>query len=206
MEFDPAAISANAVYRLLVHSILPRPIAWISTISADGVANLAPYSFFTVASCNPPVLSVTQVNPRDRLSKDTLANLKATGACVVNIVSAALAEQMNATCADYPPGVSEFTATGIARAPGMVVEADGVADAPVRFECRLRQVIEISAEPSGGTMMLLDVVHIHVADAVLVNGVIDPQLLDAVGKMGGNDYAHTRDRFDLARPVYKPVA
>lgn len=204
MEFNPATLDPNTVYRLLVGSIVPRPIAWISTLSADGVANLAPYSFFTVASCNPPVLSVTQVNPRDRLSKDTLANLQATGACVVNIVSAALAEQMNATCADYPAGISEFTAAGIARAPSAVVAADGVADAPVRFECRLRQVIEVSAEPSGGTMMLLDVVHIHVADQVLAHGAIDPQLLDAVGKMGGNGYAHTRARFDLVRPVYRP--
>lgn len=204
MEFDPATIDANTVYRLMVHSILPRPIAWISTVSADGVTNLAPYSFFTVASCNPPVLSVTQVNPRDRLSKDTLANLKATGACVVNIVSAALAEQMNATCADFPPGISEFTAAGIARTPGTVVAVDGVAAAPVRFECRLRQIIEISPAPSGGTMMLLDVVHIHVADTVLAHGVIDPQLLDAVGKMGGNGYAHTRERFELVRPVYRP--
>jgi flavin reductase (DIM6/NTAB) family NADH-FMN oxidoreductase RutF len=206
MEFNPANLDANTVYRLMVHSILPRPIAWISTVSAGGVANLAPYSFFTVASCNPPVLSVTQVNPRDRLAKDTLANLKATGACVVNIVSAALAEQMNATCADYPPGISEFDAVGIAGTPGVAVAADGVADAPVRFECRLRQVIEISPEPSGGTMMLLDVVHIHVADRVLANGVIDPHLLDAVGKMGGNGYAHTRERFDLLRPVYRPSA
>lgn len=205
MEFNPATLDTGTVYRLLVNSIVPRPIAWISTVSTDGVANLAPYSFFTVASCNPPVLSVTQVNPRDRLSKDTLANLKATGGCVVHIVSAALADAMNATCADYPPGVSEFTAAGIARVPGTTVAVDGVAQAPVRFECRLRQVIEISAEPSGGTMMLLDVVHIHVADNVLANGVIDPQLLDAVGKMGGNGYAWTRERFDLARPVYRPA-
>lgn len=203
MEYDATALDANTVYRLMVHSIVPRPIAWISTVSAEGVTNLAPYSFFTVASCNPPVLCVTQVNPRDRAAKDTLTNLAATGAGVVNIVSAALAEQMNATCADYPPGVSEFTAAGIARAPGQAVPVDGVAQAPVRFECRLRQVIEISTEPSGGTMMLLDVVHIHVADSVLANGVIDPQLLDAVGKMGGNGYAHTRERFDLARPIYK---
>lgn len=203
MEFNPATLDTNTVYRLMAGSILPRPIAWISTVSADGVANLAPYSFFTVASCNPPVLSITQVNPRDRRSKDTLSNLTASGVCVVNIVSAALAEQMNATCADYPSGISEFSAVGIARAPGAVVAADGVADAPVRFECRLRQVIEISKEPTGGTMMLLDVVHIHVADHVLAHGAIDPQLLDAVGKMGGNGYAHTRERFDLARPVYQ---
>ncbi|GAB2870282.1 flavin reductase family protein [Pseudoduganella ginsengisoli] len=203
MEYHTATLDANTVYRVMVNSILPRPIAWISTVSADGVANLAPYSFFTVASCNPPVLSVTQVNPRDRPAKDTLTNLRATGACVVNIVSAALAEQMNATCADYPSGISEFDAVGITRAPGQAVAADGVAESPVRFECRLREVIEISPEPSGGTMMLLDVVHIHVADSVLANGVIDPQLLDAVGKMGGNGYANTRERFDLARPVYK---
>jgi flavin reductase (DIM6/NTAB) family NADH-FMN oxidoreductase RutF len=110
---------------------------------------------------------------------------------------------MNATCAEYPHGVSEFDAVGIACAPGVAVKAAGVEQAPVRFECRLREVIEISRQPSGGTMMLLDVVHIHVADSVLANGVIDPALLDAVGKMGGNAYANTRERFDLTRPIYK---
>lgn len=203
MHFDPAQLDSNTVYQLLVGSIVPRPIAWISTISAEGVANLAPYSFFTVASCQPPVLSVTQVNPRTKLAKDTLANLRATGSCVVNIVNAALAETMNATCAEYPAGTSEFNAVGIASIPGVVVAAPGVEAAPVRFECRLRQVIEVAPGPSGGAMMLLDVVHISVADSVLADGRIAPHLLDAVGKLGGNYYTNIRERFEMVRPMFQ---
>ena len=201
MNFNPHTIDPHACYRLLVASVVPRPIAWISTISANGVANLAPYSFFTVASGNPPVLCVTQVNPRERIAKDTLANLQANGECVVNVVDAALAGQMNATCANYPSDVSEFAAVGIAREDSVVVAPQGVKAAPVRFECRLRQVIEVTPGASGGTLMLLDVVNIHVADRVWVDQQIAPDLLDAVGKLGGDGYSTIRERFDLARPV-----
>lgn len=201
MYFDARKIAPQACYQLLVGSIIPRPIAWISTLSADGIPNLAPYSFFTVASCNPPVLSVTQVTPRNRAAKDTLANLRESGECVVNIVSAALADAMNATCADYPPEVDEFRAVGIERAPSQSVAPEGVKAAQVRFECRLRSVIEVSPVPSGGTIMLLDVVGIYVNDSVMHGQQIAPDLLDAVGKLGGDAYSTTRDRFELARPV-----
>jgi flavin reductase (DIM6/NTAB) family NADH-FMN oxidoreductase RutF len=201
MHFDPRQLDPATCYRLLVDSVVPRPIAWVSTLSQSGVANLAPYSFFTVASCTPPVLSITQVNPRDRVSKDTLANLRATGECVVNIVSAELAASMNATCADYPAEVSEFAAVGIERSASQVVAPAGVKAAPVRYECRLRQIIEVTPGAGGGTMMLLDVVHIEVADQVLEVAQIAPQRLDAVGKLGGNQYSTIRERFELVRPT-----
>ena len=201
MQINPVDLEPQACYRLLVGSIIPRPIAWISTLSPDGISNLAPYSFFTVASCNPPVLCVTQVQPRNRLAKDTLANLRATGECVVNIVNAEMAAVMNATCADYPPEVSEFAAVGIACVNSQVVAAKGVTAAQVRFECKLRELIEVSASASGGTLMLLDVVHIYVDDQIMVNQQIAPHLLDVIGKLGGDHYATTRDRFELARPV-----
>lgn len=201
MHFDPLQHEAQACYQLLVGAVVPRPIAWISTNNAAGVANLAPYSFFTVASCYPPVLAVTQVNPRDRAEKDTLSNLKTTGECVVNIVSASQADTMNATCADYPPGVSEFAAVGIEASASVNVAVNGVAAALVRFECQLRDVIQISTGPMGGTMMLLDVTGIYVSDQVLADGKISPDLLDAVGKLGGDHYSTTRERFELARPA-----
>lgn len=201
MEFDTRGLSPREMYQWMVASVVPRPIAWISTLSEEGVLNLAPYSFFTVASCDPPVLSVTQVQPRDRDAKDTLANLRATGECVVNIVSAELVDSMNASCADYPHDVSEFAALNIAAAPSKVVACAGVAAAKLRFECLLRELICVSSAPSGGTMMLLDVVHLHVDDGILVDGAIDPTRLDAVGKMGGDAYTHTRSRFALPRPV-----
>ncbi|MBB5018533.1 flavin reductase (DIM6/NTAB) family NADH-FMN oxidoreductase RutF [Chitinivorax tropicus] len=202
MYFSVQDNTAQLCYQLMAGSIVPRPIAWISTRSAEGMDNLAPYSFFTVASCNPPVLAVTQVNPRDRAAKDTLNNLSAAGQCVVNIVSHDQAALMNASCADYPPTISEFDALGIARTASALVEPCGVAAAQVRFECRLREIKLISAEPMGGTMMLLDVLGIHVDDALLDNGQINPALLDAIGKLGGDGYSTTRDRFAMSRPVY----
>ncbi|EWS97131.1 flavin reductase [Pseudoalteromonas sp. SCSIO_11900] len=200
MFLDLTDNSNHSVYSYLVGGISPRPIAWVSTLSEKGVANIAPYSFFTVASCNPPVLSVTQVNPRDNANKDTLNNLLATKECVVNIVSHSLVDQMNQSCANYPRDVSEFDAANIQRTPSQLVSVPSVAASKARYECKLREVITISDEPSGGQMMLLDVVGIFLDDTVLVNGYIDPTRLDAVGKMGGDYFSTTKDKFALKRP------
>lgn len=200
MFLDLTDNSNHSVYSYLVGGISPRPIAWVSTLSEKGVVNIAPYSFFTVASCNPPVLSVTQVNPRDNANKDTLNNLLATKECVVNIVSHSLVDQMNQSCANYPRDVSEFDAANIQRTPSQLVSVPSVAASKVRYECKLREVITISDEPSGGQMMLLDVVGIFLDDTVLVNGYIDPTRLDAVGKMGGDYFSTTKDKFALKRP------
>ncbi len=201
MNFDPHQITPQECYQLLTHSVIPRPIAWVSTLSAEGILNLAPYSFFTVASCNPPVLLVTQVNPRQRTNKDTLTNLAATGECVVNIVSTANAAAMNTSCADYPANISEFAAAGIEPVASLKVKPAGVKASHVRFECTLREIIEVSPHPSGGSMMLLDVVNIFVAKEVMQHKQIDATLLDALGKLGGDSYSTTRDGFRLERPV-----
>ena len=200
MFLDLIQNNNRSVYSYLVGGISPRPIAWISTLSNEGVSNIAPYSFFTVASCQPAVLSVTQVNPSDKANKDTLTNLLATKECVVNIVSHALVEQMNQSCANYPNNVSEFDEASIERVPSQLVNPPSVAASKVRYECKLREVITISDEPSGGKMMLLDVVGIFIDDATLVNGYIDPIRLDAVGKMGGDYFSTTKDKFVLKRP------
>ena len=200
MFLDLTDNSNHSVYSYLVGGISPRPIAWVSTLSEKGVANIAPYSFFTVASCNPPVLSVTQVNPRDNANKDTLNNLLATKECVVNIVSHSLVDQMNQSCANYPRDVSEFDAANIQRTPSQLVSVPSVAASKVRYECKLREVITISDEPSGGQMMLLDVGGIFLDDTILVNGYIDPTRLDTMGKMGGDYFSTTKDKFALKRP------
>lgn len=188
------------IYSQLVGGITPRPIAWVSTLSADGVANIAPYSFFTVASVNPPVLSVTQVNPGEKRNKDTLNNLLASKECVVNIVSEQQVEQMNQSCANYSPEVSEFIAANIESTASQTVKPLSVASSKVRYECTLREVITISEQSAGGQMMLLNVVGVYIDDAVLVDGYIDPVALKSVGKLGGNDFATTQQLFSLARP------
>lgn len=200
MQFVTTQLSASDNYQLLVGGVAPRPIAWISSVSAKGVTNVAPYSFFSVASCDPPVLMYTQVTSRTGDHKDTLRNLLETHECVVNIVDASLVDQMNASCAPYAKDVSEFDALGIEPVASHVVAVPGVAAARIRYECRLREVIPISTLPLGGTMVLLSVVAIYVDDQLLVDGIIDPSRLKPLGKLGGNCYATTDEQFELARP------
>ena len=200
MLFESAQLSAQENYQLLVGGVTPRPIAWISSLSAAGVANLAPYSFFSVASCNPPVLSFTQVTPRDLKNKDTLTNLSETGECVVHIVNEALLEKMNLTSALLPSTESEFQFANIATCASQTVNVPSVADAPVRYECKLREIIQVSDLPMGGTLVLLDVKAVVVADSLLENGRINQAALESVGKMGGDWYALTSAQRELARP------
>lgn len=194
------AVDPQEIYRLLTGSVCPRPIAWVSTLSASGVANLAPYSFFTVASCVPPVLAVTQVNPRSGGDKDTLNNLAATGEAIVHIVSADQVDSMNASCAPLAPDVSEFAAVGIEAESARLLRVPAVRAARVHFECRLRDVIRIAPTPLAGSIMLLDVVAININDELLVDGVINIDALDPVGKVGGDDYTYCHERTSRPRP------
>jgi flavin reductase (DIM6/NTAB) family NADH-FMN oxidoreductase RutF len=200
MHHDIAQLEPLQIYKMLVGGIIPRPIAWISTLSAQGIDNIAPYSFFSVASVNPPVLTITHVMPQTQQEKDTLRNLKETGEAVVNIVSAEMADKMNASCAALPPETSEFTAADIPACDSEKVRAKSVANAPVRYECKLRELLPISDQPTGGTLILLDVVNIFIDDAIVQDGMIQADQLDAIGKLGGDLYSTTRDRFALKRP------
>lgn len=200
MIFETSDLQANDIYRLLVGGISPRPIAWISTLSVGGVANIAPYSFFNVASCNPPILWYSQVNPRTGQDKDTIRNLIDTRECVVHIVNSALLEKMNLSCALLPPEQSEFDFANIEAEPSHTVAALSVKDAPIRYECQLREVLQLSTLPSGGTVALLDVKSIYVDDRLWDGQIIDQQQLDSVGKMGGDFYSLTTDLRKLTRP------
>lgn len=205
MIFETSDLEPNDIYRLLVGGISPRPIAWISTVSADGVANIAPYSFFNVASCNPPILWYSQVNPRNGQDKDTIRNLMETRECVVHIVNSQLLEQMNLSCALLPAAQSEFEFAGIESEPSHSVAALSVKHAPIRYECQLREVLQLSTLPSGGTVALLDVKAIYVDDRLWDGQMIDQQYLDSVGKMGGDFYSLSTDLRKLARPVVIPA-
>jgi flavin reductase (DIM6/NTAB) family NADH-FMN oxidoreductase RutF len=204
-SFAAEALAPLEVYKILAGSVVPRPIAWVSTVDAQGVANLAPFSFFTVASANPPVVcfcpSVRE--PRDglRATKDTLENIRATGEFVVNIVSEETVEAMNQTAAQLPPEADEFAHAGLTAIPGEAVRAPRVGEAKVQMECRLRQILEVSAEVMGGSLVLGDVVRFHISEAVLAPGFhIAPEKLLAVGRMAGSGYIRTQDGFDLERP------
>lgn len=200
MVFDVAHLDTQQKYQLLIGGITPRPIAWISTRSKEGVDNLAPYSFFTVASCNPPVLLYTQVTQRSGNNKDTLQNLLETKECVVNIVNSALLEQMNATSAALGIKESEFSFANVEACESAHVLTKSVKNAPVRYECRLREVVKVSDLPAGGQLILLDVTGIYVDDALYKNDAIDQQDIDSVGKMGGNHFSLTTNTIELTRP------
>jgi len=194
-------LDPGIIYQQLVGAILPRPIAWISTLNAEGIPNLAPYSFFTVASVNPPILAISHISPRQAYEKDTLANLRAHPECVVNIVSAALAEQMNASCASVANHINEFELAKVQPTASSAVKPPSVAAAKVRYECRVNTIHTLSEAPAGGSLILLDVIGIYIdPELVDASGQINTQLLDAIGKLGGNDYSYTRNTFALARP------
>jgi len=200
MIFDLTQPESPHNYRLLSGGVTPRPIAWISTRSKSGVDNLAPYSFFTVASCQPPVLLFTQVTPRDAMDKDTLRNLMETGECVVNIVTADLLEKMNKTSASIKADDSEFCFAQVSSCQSHSVQVLGVSDSPIRYECTLRELHRISESPSGGSVILLDVKSVYVNDALLNDSEINQSLLDSVGKMGGDRFSLTTNQLELKRP------
>jgi flavin reductase (DIM6/NTAB) family NADH-FMN oxidoreductase RutF len=201
MVVDPGSADPRNVYKLMIGAIVPRPIAFVSTLSTDGIANLAPFSFFTGISANPPVVCFSpMVRSSDGAHKDTLNNIEATREFVVNIVSEEFAEKMNICSGEYPPEVDEFKLSGLTPIPSDLVRPSRVAESHVNMECRLLQVVHVSEKPLGGSIVLGEVLRFHVDDALFDNFRLDPDKLRAFGRMGGTSYTRTTDRFDLARP------
>jgi flavin reductase (DIM6/NTAB) family NADH-FMN oxidoreductase RutF len=198
---DPAASDPRNVYKLLIGAVVPRPIAFVSTISADGALNLAPFSFFTAASANPPVVCFCPMNRGpSALKKDTLRNIEETGEFVLNIVSEGFKEQMNLCSGEYDPDVDEFALSGLTPIASDLVRPPRVAESLINMECRLVQVVCVSPKPLGGSIVLGEVLRFHVDDTVVSNFAIDPDLLRPIGRMAGSSYTRTTDRFDLERP------
>jgi len=190
IEHDAADLSVGAMYRLLTATVVPRPIAWVSTVSADCVANLAPHSFFTVACVDPPLVQFGSVG-----DKDTLRNVRETGEFVVNLAPTPLFEQINATGTNFPPGMGEFDAVGIERAPSVRVAPPRVAASPVALECALHSTL-----PLGDTTIVFgQVVHVAVDDAVMVEGHPDIGRLAPLSRLGRDEWATVGDVREIAR-------
>ena len=203
MKVDPAALSADAAYAWQAATILPRPIAWTATLNEDGSANLAPFSFFTGVSSDPPTCLICVSRKKKqpdgtRPPKDTWRNIARTGEYVIHVVNDALAHQMNATSREFPYGTDEFAAAGVSKAPSERVAPPRIAEAPVAMECRLDRIVEVGR--AGTAIIIGEILLWHVQDELLVEGRIDMGRLDAVGRLGGPHYARTRDRFDMTRP------
>jgi flavin reductase (DIM6/NTAB) family NADH-FMN oxidoreductase RutF len=202
---DPTQIAVTDIYKLMIGMIVPRPIAFVSSVDLAGVRNLAPFSYFTACSSNPPVVCFcTAVRNAPRPYKDTLLNIEATGEFVVNIVSEEFAEQMNMCSADAPPEIDEFELSGLTAMASDLVKPPRVAESKVQMECRLHQIIRVSDQPGGGILVLGEVLRFHVLESLFDDQQksykIDPDQLNAIGRMGGPVYTRTRDRFAMQRP------
>jgi len=200
MDLDPESLEVRDRYLLMIGAIQPRPIAWVSTVSADGVPNLAPFSFFTGICANPMTLCFAPVNDRHGKKKDTLLNVEATRQFVVNVVNESAAEKMNQTSAPYPYGVSEFETAGVRALPCVKVKPPRVADSPVSFECELIQIVRLGEGPLAGNLVIGKVVRIHCDEKLYNGGKIRHQDLKTIGRMEGAWYARTQDAFELPRP------
>lgn len=201
MEIRPESRSNQDIYKILIGTVLPRPIAWVSTVDTSGNINLAPFSFFTVASVNPPILCFSPLLQENSVEKDTLVNIKQTSEFVVNIVSYGLARAMNRTSGSYPSEVNEFDVAGITAKQSTLVKPPCVADSLVNFECKLQQIITFGSEPRAGNLILGRVCNIHLHPDIIRNGEVDFKSLDAIGRLGGNMYTTIRDCFEMERPA-----
>ncbi len=202
-SIDPATISAADAYALLTGCVVPRPIAFVSSLSRAGVANLAPFSFFNAGGGNPPSLVFSTVTSGAGRDKDTLHNVRETGEYVVHIVPWSLRERMNQASAEYPPEVDEFEAAGFTKAPSVRVKPWRAVECPIAMECRLFRILEHGSGPYRANYVIGEVLLFHVAAAVLAGGRVDAAKLDAIARLGGPNYTRvTPDSiFGMPRPA-----
>lgn len=191
----------RANFKTLLSCVMPRPIAFVSTMSADGVANLAPFSFFNAIGSNPPAVVFSPCTKADGTDKDTLINLRAVPEFVVNVVPYDLREEMNAASSPFPPDIDEFEAAGFTPLPSRFVKPFRAAESPVHLECKLVRIVPVGDGPLSANICIGEVLCFHVADThLLADGTVDVERIDLVGRLGGEDYATVRDRFRLPKP------
>jgi flavin reductase (DIM6/NTAB) family NADH-FMN oxidoreductase RutF len=215
MDVFPSQLAHREVYNILISAVVPRPIAWVSSLSASGLPNLAPFSFFNAVCAKPPLLAFAPgMRPPKRSEaaaddaaghpgvhiKDTLSNIRETEEFVINVVTFDLAEAMNLTSGEYHASINEFELAKLASAPSQIVRPRRVADSPVSFECKLHQILDFNPTPEGGSLVIGEIVSIHINDQYMKEGRIDRNSLDLIGRMGGMQYTRTRERFEMVRP------
>ena len=205
MHLNTSDLPYSELYAILLNSVAPRPIAWVSTVNAAGQLNLAPFSFFNVVCVDPPLLAFAPGMRRRQAdahgeTKDTLRNIRETREFVVNIVTYELREAMNATSGEYDESVNEFELARLAAQPSKIVRPPRVAESPVNFECKLYQILDFSPAPTSGSLVIGQIVALHIDDAHIKDGKLDRNSLDLIGRMGGIQYTRTTQRFDMVRP------
>ena len=205
MKIDVLGMRQRDLHHLLMSVVVPRPIAWVSTVSEDGIFNLAPFSAYTTVSIMPAMIGFAVAPTRDGYKKDTLRNIEATKDFVVNVVTETLAKVMNVTSASYPPEVDEFKEARLTAVPADLVKAPMAAESPINLECRLTQILEFSDAPRISYFVIGEVLIIHVKDELYVDEEIRLSELKAIGRLGGgigsDMYCRTNDSFVMGRPT-----
>jgi flavin reductase (DIM6/NTAB) family NADH-FMN oxidoreductase RutF len=211
MNVTPSQLVHREVYNILLSAVAPRPIAWVSSLSASGQPNLAPFSFFNAVCAEPPLLAFAPSMRSPKKSgaaagepvgepKDTLRNIRETREFVISVVTYELAEAMNLTSGEYDASINEFEVAKLASAPSKLVRPRRVAESPVSFECKLHQILDFNPGPEGGSLVIGEIVSIHVDERHVKEGRLDRNSLDLIGRMGGIQYTRTTQRFELVRP------
>ena len=201
MILDPSAVSPGDFYRFMISVVVPRPIAFVSTVSRDGRFNVAPFSYFNAITNRPPLLGIS-INRREGVPKDTLRNIEQTGEFVVNTVDEPLAEQMVLSSGDWPEDVDEFALTALTPVPSDLIKPPRVGESPISMECRLHRLIELGSS----FFVVGEILRAHVRDGVLTDGRVDIAKLRPLGRLGGDGYSVVRDVIHMPRPKAAPKA
>ncbi|MFN2251825.1 MAG: flavin reductase family protein [Anaerolineae bacterium] len=205
VSVDPADLSPVERHKMTIGTIVPRPIAWTTTVDSAGRVNLAPFSYFMACHSYVPALAIS-VGSRHGEPKDTRANIEATGELVVNTVTADLVERMNVTAAAFPPEVDELAFAGLTPLPSKIVAPPRVAESPVNIECRVLETLHLGDEPRVSSLFVAQVVMWHVREDLLLEGFkVDQAAIDAIGRMGGSMYVHARDLFTMSIPDWREL-
>lgn len=199
MRIDPK--NFEGFNRVLTGVVVPRPIAFVSSVSADGIVNLAPFSFFNAMAYDPATIVLGISRSAGWKAKDTLANIEATGEFVVSVVVDDIAEAMNSTAAEFPADVDEFEIAGLTAKPSEIVRAPLVAESPVNMECRLNQVVNVGSDNNHG-IVIGEILLMHIRDDIINGHRINHSLLKPVGRLAGNMYCKTDDVYEMVRPQY----
>lgn len=206
LTIDPKEISTPKLHGYLLGAVAPRPICFASTVNAEGNVNLAPYSFFNVFSANPPIMIFSPARRvRDNTTKHTLENVLATKEVCINIVSYDMVQQMSLASTEYPEGVNEFVKAGFTEIPSIKIRPPRVQEAPVQFECKVKEIIALGDHGGAGNLVIAEVVQLHLRESILDgNSHIDPIKIDTVSRLGGNWYSRAKDGlFEVPKPLQK---
>jgi len=203
MILDPKTVSPGAFYQFMISVVVPRPIAFVSTMSPEGRLNVAPFSYFNAITNQPPLLGIS-INRRGGVPKDTLRNVEQTGEFVVNTVDESLGPRMVQSSGDWPADVDEFQLTGLTPVPSDLVKPPRVGESPINMECRLHRIVELGSS----FFVVGEILRAHVRDEVLTDGRVDVAKLHPLGRLGGDGYSVVREVIHMPRPKVesKPTA